>query len=161
MNTPDNVASIGWDLHLDGRRLRGVGLGLALDVAWGPVVTFYALKADLEMSDSGGSVDMWFGGGQRGTGAPLMVLTPSTPPEVPLTNARAEEVIAWCGQAGIVASLALERVLTDWGDRDAEARLDAAISALDAPAEVRRLIVQVVAIVRQVVAVTLGGEAGS
>ena len=147
-----NITPIGWDLVVGRHKLYGVGLGLALDIAPGPVVTFYALNADLETTDSGGSVDMWFGGHERGTGAPETVLSQSLDIGEPLTNARAEEIIAWCEQAGVIASHALEHVMTDWGDRDAESHLDTAIAELDAPPEVRWLIAQVVGIVREIVA---------
>ena len=147
-----NIASIGWDLVVGRHKLYGVGLGIALDIDPGPVVTLYALTADLETTDSGGSVDMWFGGHGQRTGRPDVVLPRVLDVGDPLTNARAEEIIAWCGQAGIVASYALEHVMTDWGDRDAEAHLDAAIAEFDAPPEVRYLIAQVVGVVRELVA---------
>jgi len=160
----DDLASIGWDLVIGRRKLYGVGLGLAVDIAPGPVVTLYAINADLETTDSGGSVDMWLGGEGRGANLPSFVLASGLEVDGPLTNARAEEVIRWCEQAGLVASRALEHVMTDWDDPDAEAHLDAAIAELDAPSEVRALVAQVLGIVREVVAdiaAVLNAEAGS
>lgn len=152
-----NVTPIGWDLVVGRRTLHGVGLGLALDIRPDFTVTFYAITADLEATDSGGSWDAWIGGDDQFTNAPLVVLATGQDDDAPMTNARGEQVAEWCGQASEVGSRMLVHVLASWGEPEAEARLDAEVWALPASEEFRRLTAQVVAILRDAVVVALAG----
>ena len=152
-----NVTPIGWDLVVGRRTLHGVGLGLALDIHADFSVTFYAITADLEATESGGSWDAWIGGEDQFTNDPLVVLATGQDDDSPMTNARGEQVAEWCEQASAIGSRMLVHVLAAWGDPEAEAMLDAAVWALDASEEFRRATAQVVAILRDAVVVALSG----
>lgn len=152
-----NVTPIGWDLVVGRRTLHGVGLGLALDIRPDFSVTFYAITADLEATDSGGSWDAWIGGDDLFTNDPLIVLATGQDDAAPMTIARGEQVAEWCEQASTIGSRVLVHVLTAWGDPEAEAQLDASIWALPASEEFRRATAQVVAILRDTVVVALAG----
>lgn len=153
-----NVTPIGWDLALGRHKLYGVGLGLALDIAPDFTVTFYAITAEEEATDSGGSWGMWMGGEGRGTTRPDVVLATGQDDPTPMTNARGEQVAEWCEQASAIGSRMLVHVLAAWGDPEAETQLDTEIANLDASAEFRQATAQVVAILRDAVAVALAEE---
>ncbi|MGW9168701.1 hypothetical protein [Agromyces sp. NPDC055658] len=153
-----NVTPIGWDLALGRHKLYGVGLGLALDIAPDFTVTFYAITAEEETTDSGGSWGMWMGGDGRGTARPGIVLATGQDDPTPMTNARGEQVAEWCEMASAIGSRMLPRVLAAWGDPEATARLDAEVAGLEASAEFRQATAQVVAILRDAVGASLVGS---